>query len=97
MVFKIALKDPIGPDDGDQNEGNEDVANAVFKNNKTEIPQNLGTTLFPIPNFSRGKHNFRGSKSVVSRQGLGGINLSDRLESLGKAAPARTAIGELSY
>ena len=62
---------------------------------------NLGTTLFPIPNFSLEKHNFRGPKSVVSRSEVwGGIKPMNRLTGVTdrrSLAPARTAIGELSY
>ena len=47
MVFTIALKDPIGPDDGDQNEGNEDVVHAYFQTTKQKF-RKFGD--HPIPN-----------------------------------------------
>ena len=68
--------------------------------------QNRNSTKFgdhPIPNsqFFTGEHNFRGPKSVVSRSEVwGGIKPMNRLTGVTdrrSLAPARTAIGELSY
>ena len=69
-------------DDGDQNEGNLGCCTCVISKQQNRNSAKFGDHPIPNSQFFTGEHNFRGSKSVVSRRGLGGMNLSDRLESL---------------
>ena len=84
MVFTIAFKDPIGPDDGDQNEGNLGCCKCVILKQQNRNSAKFGDhqiSQFPI---------FRGGNIILGDLKLwfqdevwGGINrLTDRLESL---------------